>query len=352
MEKFANNAAGVLSSGISNSDTSLTLNTGQGSRWPTLGVGEWCWTTITDGTTIEIVRVTARSGDTLTIVRAQQGTSASSFSAGAAVQMRLTRQSLEDHRDGSKRLVLATGFSASNYLDCITDNLQGHSDMTIAIGVRLGMVEDPDFSGVKTVAACGANQFTEGWKLQYGQDRPGIGLVDGGGNGLATNGASPDWSGLSSSGMLGLVDYKTIILMLRYEGSSTEDLDCIVNAIVWRTLNSTGGITPGTNGNPYRARLGGGEAAGINYAVDAGIFGFAYANEAFTRANVRTWMRQCMEAADIVAGSLAWDARVSFKELGLRHGDAVPSTIEDLAGANDFARTGALSIVEETPRWL
>jgi hypothetical protein len=350
MEKFANNAAGVLSAGISNSDVSLVLNTGQGSRWPTLGVGDWCWTTITDGTTIEIVRVTARSGDTLTIVRGRQGTTGTSFSAGAAVQMRLTRQTLEDHRDGSKRLVLATGFSASNYLDAINDSMQGHADVTIAIGVRLGLVEDPDATGV-TVAGAGANQFSDGWKLQYSTSRPGVGIADGTGTMIATNGSGADWSGLSSSGMINMVDFKTIILMLRYEGGSTEDLDCILNGIVWRTLNTSGGVSAGTSGNPYRARLGGGEAAG-QYATDAGIFGFAYADQAFTRPQARAWMRACMEEADIVSGGLGWDTLVSFKQLGLRAGDSVPSTVDDLAGSNDFTLTGALSIVEETPRWL
>lgn len=352
MEKFANNAVGVLQTGISNSDTTLDLNTGQGALWPSLGVGDWCWTTITDGTNIEIVRVTARSSDTLTIVRGRQGTSAQSWSAGVAVQMRLTRQTLEDHRDGADRLVLATGWSSSNYLDCVTDNLQGAADMTIAIGVRLGLVEDADMPGLATVAACGANQFSEGWKLQYALERPGVGVADGTGSMIATNGAAPDWSALVSAGALRFVDFKTVILMLRYEGSTSQDLDCIVNGLVVRTGNTAGGITQGTYGNPYRARLGGGEAGGINYAVDAGIFGFAYADAAFSRANVRTWMRQCMEAGDLVAGSLGWDTLVSFKQLGLRAGDSVPSTVEDLIGSNDFARTGSLTIVEERPRWL
>ena len=42
------------------------------------------------GTPIEIVKVTARSGDVFTIVRAQEGTSASSFSGGDKVELRIT----------------------------------------------------------------------------------------------------------------------------------------------------------------------------------------------------------------------------------------------------------------------
>jgi hypothetical protein len=39
---------------------------------------------------LELVKCTARSGDTLTIVRAQESTSAAGFTAGAAVELRLT----------------------------------------------------------------------------------------------------------------------------------------------------------------------------------------------------------------------------------------------------------------------
>lgn len=48
---------------------------------------------------VEIVKVTARTGDVFTIERAQEGTSAQSFDAGAKVQMRITAGHFEDLRD-------------------------------------------------------------------------------------------------------------------------------------------------------------------------------------------------------------------------------------------------------------
>ena len=42
------------------------------------------------GTPIEIVKCTARSTDTLTIVRAQEGTTASAFSSSDKVELRIT----------------------------------------------------------------------------------------------------------------------------------------------------------------------------------------------------------------------------------------------------------------------
>src|SRR5690606_32111243 len=45
----------------------------------------------------EIMRCTARNGDTLTVVRAQEGTSAITFSAGDVVELRLTAGTLEEN---------------------------------------------------------------------------------------------------------------------------------------------------------------------------------------------------------------------------------------------------------------
>ena len=90
--QFTNNAATTLASGILIGATSLTVATGTGGLFPTLTGSNFFYCTLqnTAGTTIEIVKVTARSTDTFTIVRAQEGTSASAFSTGDKVELRLT----------------------------------------------------------------------------------------------------------------------------------------------------------------------------------------------------------------------------------------------------------------------
>lgn len=95
--KLANNAISVLASGITTGATTITLAAGTGSRFPSLGAGDYHPATISkpDGT-FEIVKVTARSGDTLTVTRAQEGTAALSFAAGSIVEVRLTVQTLYD----------------------------------------------------------------------------------------------------------------------------------------------------------------------------------------------------------------------------------------------------------------
>lgn len=89
--KFANNAVSTLASAINNTQTSITLASGQGARFPTIGVGDYAFATIVDlPGNMEIVRITARSGDTLTVVRAQEGTLARAFAAGSYIANQLT----------------------------------------------------------------------------------------------------------------------------------------------------------------------------------------------------------------------------------------------------------------------
>ena len=95
--KFTNNATSTLALSILQTDTSLTLATGDGSKFPSLGTSEYFYTTIfTSDTVFEIVKVTARTGDVLTIVRGQEGTSAIGWNSGTPITHRVTAQSLKD----------------------------------------------------------------------------------------------------------------------------------------------------------------------------------------------------------------------------------------------------------------
>ena len=94
--KLSNNAVSRPASGITNSDTSISLTPGSGALFPALSVGDWFPATLVkaDGS-LEIVRVTARSTDVLTVTRAQDGTTAKAFSAGDLIELRLTAGSLQ-----------------------------------------------------------------------------------------------------------------------------------------------------------------------------------------------------------------------------------------------------------------
>lgn len=88
---FANNASSLLASGITNSQTTVTVTTGQGALFPAISAGQVAACTIEDVSgNIEVVYATGRTGDTLTIVRGEEGTTALAFASGSRIEQRVT----------------------------------------------------------------------------------------------------------------------------------------------------------------------------------------------------------------------------------------------------------------------
>lgn len=88
---FSNNASSLLASSVAPGDTTCTVQAGQGALFPAISAGQQAAVTLEDVSgDIEIVYATGRTGDTLTIVRAQEGTTALSFASGSRVEMRVT----------------------------------------------------------------------------------------------------------------------------------------------------------------------------------------------------------------------------------------------------------------------
>jgi hypothetical protein len=113
---FTNNAATTLASGITSIATSLTVATGDGAEFPTLAGSQYFYCTIANNAgAIEIIKVTARSTDTFTIVRGQDGTSAAAWSAGDKVELRLNRIDLLNfpQLDSTNTFALAQTFTAA-----------------------------------------------------------------------------------------------------------------------------------------------------------------------------------------------------------------------------------------------
>ena len=94
----ANNAQTVLAAGISSTATSLTVNAGTGTLFPSPVAGtSFFKLTIIDaatGSLTEIVHVTARNGDVFTIQRGQEGTVPRSWSANNIVANMMTAGTL------------------------------------------------------------------------------------------------------------------------------------------------------------------------------------------------------------------------------------------------------------------
>jgi len=95
--QWSNNASAALASSISSSTTTIVLASGQGVEFPTPGGGSYFYATLTDtSNNLEIVKVTARTVDTLTVVRGQDGSTARAYTAGDLLELRPTAAALTD----------------------------------------------------------------------------------------------------------------------------------------------------------------------------------------------------------------------------------------------------------------
>jgi hypothetical protein len=95
IQLYSNNAESTLSAPIGAGD--LTFTVVDGSRFPSPSAGQFFLVTIEVGSANEIVKVTSRSGNTLSVDalgRGQEGTTPASWPAGALVEMRITKGTL------------------------------------------------------------------------------------------------------------------------------------------------------------------------------------------------------------------------------------------------------------------
>lgn len=93
---FANIVKSTLAAGISDVAVSLAVQAGHGTKFPNPSAGEYFKVKLKDATgNYEIVHCTARAVDTLTIVRAREGTTERAFAGGDKVEIVLTKETLE-----------------------------------------------------------------------------------------------------------------------------------------------------------------------------------------------------------------------------------------------------------------
>jgi len=97
---FSNNATSILQNAISSSDTSLTLSTGTGSLFPSIGGSDYFYLTlfsVVGSVEInhEIIKVTNKVSDVLTVVRGQEGTTARAWAASTKIELRITAGALD-----------------------------------------------------------------------------------------------------------------------------------------------------------------------------------------------------------------------------------------------------------------
>ena len=124
--KVTNNAFGTLSAGISSSDTTVTLDSGQGARFPTLGAGDYFYGTLVDtSNNLEIVKVTARSSDSMTVTRAQDNTTAQAFSIGDRFELRPVAALFEAIQDEASVDGITSASTSGTAIDIDSSNNVG-----------------------------------------------------------------------------------------------------------------------------------------------------------------------------------------------------------------------------------
>lgn len=142
--KFTNFASSTLSVGVNNTATSIVVASGQGARFPAPGAGEYFYVTLEDASlNREIVKVTARSSDTFTVVRGQDNTTARSWVAGDVVALRFNAAAIDDVLNEVVNKVSKTSSTGSAVLPAGTDAQRDGSPVAgyIRFNTTLGTFE-------------------------------------------------------------------------------------------------------------------------------------------------------------------------------------------------------------------
>lgn len=145
---FKNNAYSVLAAGIGAGDLSLSVSPGHGDRFPAVTTPDWAVVTLEDSSkNIEVVKVTTRAAgsDAMTIVRAQEGTTARTWLAGDIVALRVTAGGL-----GQLQGDIATTAAAVASHAAASDPHPGY--LTPAEANATYQPLDPDLSALATLA--------------------------------------------------------------------------------------------------------------------------------------------------------------------------------------------------------
>ena len=139
--KFSNNAKTTITGSLTTSATSVSVT--DASHFPTLGAGDYTYATLAEASTpanFEIVKVTAISSNTLAITRAQQSTTARSFSSGDLCELRVTSGLMEEAIDAKADLADLS----------VTVNPAGAANLSYNSSTGVFSYTPPDLSGYLT----------------------------------------------------------------------------------------------------------------------------------------------------------------------------------------------------------
>ena len=187
---FTNNAATTLASGITNVATTLTVASGTGALFPSPTGSNYSYVTLINaaGTVLEIVKLTARSTDTLTITRAQEGTTASAFSTGDKVELRVTAAGMTDTFNNggvqSATVVAGTGISvtSSTTTGAATATVNNTGVTSVAAGTGISVSAS---TGASTITNTGVTSIVAGTGISISGSTGGVTITNTASAGIA-----------------------------------------------------------------------------------------------------------------------------------------------------------------------
>lgn len=142
---FSNNASATLASSISTSSTAITVSTGMGGMFPTITAGTFFMATLTDSSNnVEIIKVTGRTSDVLTVVRAQEGTTARAYAAADKVELRISASILAGlaQLDGPQTFTGVKTFTTAPVFSTALAVTSGGSGTTTSTGTGSVVLSD------------------------------------------------------------------------------------------------------------------------------------------------------------------------------------------------------------------
>lgn len=152
--KIANSAYGTISASITSSATTIVLGSGQGARFPTFAAGDFGYATLSDSSNnLEIVKITARTGDTFTVERGQDGTTARAYAAGDRMDMRPVAANFS--------MLLDTETAAATYATAASVS----TSLTAKLDTATAAITYAKLAGGNTLAGTQKLQATH-WKVQ------------------------------------------------------------------------------------------------------------------------------------------------------------------------------------------
>lgn len=213
---FSNMAAGELAAGIIGTDTTCTLVAGQTAFFPTIPSGDWAVAVIQSGDAYEVVHITGKSGNNLTITRAREGTAAQNFPLGSTVELRVTAGVLGNYEDritaleDGENAAIATKVSKEG--DTLTGSLLMPNGSAAAPAISFSSDPNTGIFRPSSDVLCLATNGTERMRVSVGggvfigttltSPNPGMHFSPAGGASFGNNNGSQDfvWAGFLRNG--------------------------------------------------------------------------------------------------------------------------------------------------------